>query len=313
MTSSALKEYLANFDKHIKSIASNAIIASIDMSCYGLNNIEVFMKREDLIDAEIIGNKYRKLLAHLKELDPKTGLITMGGAYSNHILSTSYLTKRFDIPTTGIIRGDELSSSSNHVLEKSAKNGMRLLFISRESFKYIREHGDYKSIPSYNGQYFIPEGGFSRPSKKGAEGIVDWPVDSYDHVFCGCGTGTTIAGIHDGLCKLGFYNTEVHGICAVKAMPSITKNISELIEKKGVRINLYDQYAGGKFGRQSRKVKIFMHDFYKKFNIELDFNYTAKMMLALIDLADKKIIHAGESVLAIHTGGWETAGLKHLA
>jgi 1-aminocyclopropane-1-carboxylate deaminase/D-cysteine desulfhydrase-like pyridoxal-dependent ACC family enzyme len=54
--------------------------------------LRVFVKRDDLIHKEIMGNKWRKLKYNLEEAKNRNfdSLITLGGAYSNHIAATYY-------------------------------------------------------------------------------------------------------------------------------------------------------------------------------------------------------------------------------
>jgi 1-aminocyclopropane-1-carboxylate deaminase len=81
----------------------------------------VYLKRDDLIHAEISGNKWRKLKLNLEKfkLGKYDQLLTFGGAYSNHISATAALGRILQIPTIGIIRGDELSPYVQPNLTKS--------------------------------------------------------------------------------------------------------------------------------------------------------------------------------------------------
>ena len=75
-------------------ILKNSINEKVDF----VNNsgLQLFLKREDKIHNIISGNKYRKLkfnLINAKELGFK-GLLTFGGAYSNHIPAVAYAAKK---------------------------------------------------------------------------------------------------------------------------------------------------------------------------------------------------------------------------
>ena len=78
-------------------------------------DIQIFIKREDLIHPKISGNKFWKLFFNVNqylESNPENPLlITFGGAFSNHIASVSAFGKEFGIPTIGIIRGNELENN----------------------------------------------------------------------------------------------------------------------------------------------------------------------------------------------------------
>ena len=71
--------------------------------------LEVYMKREDLIHPIISGNKFRKLKYNILSID-KNQLISFGGAYSNHLLALSYIGKHENLNTVGIVRGEELKN-----------------------------------------------------------------------------------------------------------------------------------------------------------------------------------------------------------
>jgi len=70
--------------------------------------VQLWVKRDDLIDSVISGNKWRKLkyiLDHVLKTDCHT-LISMGGAYSNHLHALAYAGKSLGIKTVGYIRGE---------------------------------------------------------------------------------------------------------------------------------------------------------------------------------------------------------------
>lgn len=72
-----------------------------------VHQLELYIKREDLLHPEISGNKWRKLKYNLQEakrLRHHT-LLTFGGAYSNHIAATAAAGKASGFNTIGIIRG----------------------------------------------------------------------------------------------------------------------------------------------------------------------------------------------------------------
>src|SRR5580658_512217 len=71
--------------------------------------IELYIKRDDLIHAEIQGNKWRKLKYNLYEarLNNIHTLLTFGGPFSNHIYAMAAAAKLFHFKAIGIIRGEE--------------------------------------------------------------------------------------------------------------------------------------------------------------------------------------------------------------
>ena len=103
------------------------------------NNIQLFIKREDLIHPFISGNKYRKLkynLLEAKKLEHDV-VLTFGGAFSNHITATAFASKEMGFKTIGVIRGDELVSKidENPTLSFAKENGMQFHFVSRDDYR----------------------------------------------------------------------------------------------------------------------------------------------------------------------------------
>src|SRR5690606_41661162 len=91
--------------------------------------IEIYVKREDVLHREISGNKFRKLKYNLTEARTLgfTKVLTVGGAYSNHIAAVAAAGKGFGFETTGVIRGEELADKflDNSTLKKASENGMQ--------------------------------------------------------------------------------------------------------------------------------------------------------------------------------------------
>ena len=68
--------------------------------------VRLYLKRDDLIHAELPGNKWRKLKYNIgaaREQGMST-LLAFGGAYSNHIRATAAAGHYFDFNTIEVIR-----------------------------------------------------------------------------------------------------------------------------------------------------------------------------------------------------------------
>ena len=76
----------------------------LDLSSFGIQN-EIYVKRDDLIHPIVSGNKWRKLKENFSFFNSSKfeGMISLGGAYSSHILSLSYICFKKDIPCILII------------------------------------------------------------------------------------------------------------------------------------------------------------------------------------------------------------------
>ncbi len=160
--------------------------------------VELDVLRLDKIHPVISGNKWFKLKYHLDNFNAGNyeGIVTFGGAWSNHVLATACACYLQRINCIGIIRGESPGSPSATLYE-AIKYGMELKFIPRQD--YSRRKTDEflesvkKEFPLY---YIIPEGGAGPEGEKGAGEILQH-IDrkNYTHIACAVGTGTMFNGI----------------------------------------------------------------------------------------------------------------------
>jgi len=67
---------------------------------------QLWVKRDDLLHAEVSGNKFRKLKYPLLALRGRRAtLVTMGGPWSNHLHALAHAGALFGCPTIGLVRG----------------------------------------------------------------------------------------------------------------------------------------------------------------------------------------------------------------
>ncbi len=68
-------------------------------------------------------------------------------------------------------------------------------------------------------------------------------------------------------------------------------------------ITVLFQYAGKGYAKQESHLFSFMNRFYRLTGIPLDFLYTAKLLYACIELAEKNYFEKDAGILVLHTGG----------
>ena len=269
--------------------------------------LKVFIKRDDLIHPIISGNKWRKLKYLFRDAQEqnKNYLVTFGGAYSNHLLATAAAAAKFGFKSAGIVRGEEVS---NDTLFLCRLHGMDLIFADRESYrdkpalfrKYFENDTD---------AYFIDEGGASALGAQGVSELIDELPETYDHIFCACGTGATAAGILNGLSRHQL-NTRFQGIPVLKNGEFLRKDIDEF-SKSPAEYELHSDYHFGGYGKVTDELIRFVKDFTSSTGILIEPIYTGKMLYAVYDLAAKNYFNPGDKILAIHTGGiWGILGMK---
>src|ERR1700733_13015817 len=282
-------------------------VHQIENKLFDEQGLNVFIKRDDLIHPIISGNKWRKLKYLLKraQAENKTHLVTFGGAYSNHLLATAASAAKFGFKSTGIVRGEPVN---NDTLFLCRLHGMSLLFTDRES--YLDKPALFKKYFAADPKaFFIDEGGASAEGAKGCSELVDELTETYDHIFCACGTGTTAAGIINGVVQRGL-QTRFHGIPVLKKGEFLRPEIENFLLRPAA-FDLHTDYHFGGYGKTTDELISFIKQFIASTGILLDPVYTGKMMFALYDLAAKGYFKRGEKILAIHTGGiWGLLGMK---
>ena len=270
--------------------------------------IEVFIKRDDLIHPIISGNKWRKLKYLLKQAqaENKTHLATFGGAYSNHLLATAAAAAKFGFKSTGIVRGEPVN---NNTLFLCRLHGMELLFTDRESYRdkpalFEKYFGNNPEA------FFIDEGGASSLGAKGCGELIDELAESYDHIFCACGTGTTAAGIINGI-QSHRLQTQFHAVPVFKNGGFIIDDIDKFLVSP-TDYHLHTDYNFGGYGKTEEQLIGFIKQFVASTGILIEPVYTGKMLYAIYDLAGKNYFKTGSHILAVHSGGiWGLLGMKH--
>lgn len=268
-------------------------------------DIQIFIKREDLIHPKISGNKFWKLFFNVNqylESNPENPLIiTFGGAFSNHVASVSAFGKEFGIPTIGIIRGNELENNwqENPTLSEASKNGMHFFFVSREDYQK-KEKLTKEFSEQYPNSLIIPEGGSNEMAVEGIQYMLGNDTKDFDYLCTAVGTGGTVAGIS----RFAEEHQKVIGIKAVKDN-SLEKTIQEWSRRNNFELMDADESRYGKITDENIR---FINWFYKEYEIPLDPIYTGKMMQKIFDLAEKDFFPKGSKILAFHTGGLQ--GIK---
>ena len=270
-----------------------------------LNNskLELFVKRDDLIHEDFSGNKLRKLKFNLKAyLDYNCdGILTFGGAYSNHLLATASACHYFGIECVGIVRGEELNKTSNSLLERCSNLGMNLLFYSRSQYDEKKKTtGKF----SYNGieYWVVPEGGANSEGVKGCREIVS-NLD-FDFVIVAQGTTTTSLGILLELSDLQklIVVPVLKGFDSIGEMKTLLGN-DLLFEGLKERIIVLDKFHFGGYAKTADE----LNDFISLFNESNQFNiepvYTGKVIYALNQWIQSSEVHENKKVLFVHTGG----------
>ena len=274
---------------------------SLNFPLFNEKSLTVHIKRDDKIHPFISGNKWRKLKYILQSARHagKTHLVTFGGAWSNHLLATACAGATFGFKTTGFVRGEAVS---NPILSLCKLYGMALQFVDRASYrnKPLR----YEQYAATDPQaYFVDEGGYSIEGAQGCAEIVDELPHTYDHIFCACGTGTTIAGLHHG-CAGRELDIQVHGVPVLAGGDFIADAVRKLYPGAQLdRLTIHTGYHFGGYAKTTPALNTFIRQFTAQTGILIEPVYTGKLLYGVFDLAKRDYFNAGARILVIHTGG----------
>jgi len=274
-------------------------VQKIDNPVFTERGLNVFIKRDDLIHPLISGNKWRKLKYILKKAQSlgKNHLVTFGGAYSNHLLATAAAAAMFGFKATGIVRGEEVNNTH---LFLCRLHGMQLQFVDRESY---RDKQQLFNLYFANDEqaFFIDEGGASAEAAQGCSELIAELDQTFDHIFCACGTGTTAAGIINGIGNHQL-NTQFHAVPVFKNGGFMAGEIEQYLTTP-TPFHLHLDYHFGGYAKTTPQLIQFIEQFVKDTGILIEPVYTGKMFYSIFDLAKTGYFKAGDKILAVHTGG----------
>ena len=277
--------------------------------------LKLFVKRDDLIDPFISGNKLRKLEGNLMAAKDAGAaqIITFGGAYSNHLLASASAANALDIPIIGKVRGEELNEKSNPMLLKCHQLGMDLHFINRSNFKESK-HQSGLSIDQDKTTWFIPEGGANPEGILGCTNIYTEAVaqnnnQHFDAVFLAQGTTTTSLGILASIPPTtqlfvvpvlkGFHSLHEMQALAEKAKQNpLTAQLHFPFEQ----VKVLDQHHHGGYAQTSPDLMDFIKTFNNTLQFQIEPTYTGKVLYALNEQISALPSNI-QTVLFVHTGG----------
>jgi 1-aminocyclopropane-1-carboxylate deaminase len=275
-------------------------------------NINVFVKRDDLIHPIISGNKFRKLKFNLIKLNQKgyKTLLTFGGAYSNHLMACAYACKKLNIKLVAVIRGEKPKKYSP-VLTYLVNQGAKMHFISRTDYKLKENEHFIADLRNQFGEVFIvPEGGANFEGTAGCADILKEQDLNPNYIFVAAGTGTTAAGLLPEALKR---NSLLYAIQVLKGQNYIKNEIknrlqysyfdNDLVADLMRNITVLEQFHFGGYAKTKPELLNFIKQFQSETKIPLDFIYNGKMFYALCEEIRNNNIKSGSSVLALHTGG----------
>lgn len=289
-----------------------------------LEEVELFVKRDDLTGCVNSGNKIRKLEFVLADaLDQQADtLITCGGTQSNHSRATASVAARYGLHCVLFLKGKETTSvQGNLLLDKLL--GAQINVISEEEYLHVDDimFKEAERLRSMGRKpYVIPEGasnwlgamGYVRAAEE-IRNQLDAAGIGVDFIVFACGSGGTHAGLLIGekifdlkarLLAVNVCQTPQHfiektyGIC-LEANSKLSLGLSFKKEE----IEVVGGYVGDGYAKPHPQVTELINRVARTEGIVLDPVYTGKAMYGLLDLVANGRIPRKSRVLFIHTGG----------
>ncbi|MEA3228655.1 MAG: pyridoxal-phosphate dependent enzyme [Campylobacterota bacterium] len=257
-----------------------------------LDGREFLVKRDDLVDPYLAGNKYRKLYTLLQtDSDRYNTIISYGGSQSNAMLAIAAMCKQkewnfiyYTKPISQIQKEQTIGNYYNAITlgmeHKEIENNLYKDFIST-----LRLNLDEKTV-------IIDQGGADRMAIDGLKVLADEIRESslqFDAIATPSGTGTTALHLALALKEYKVYTTPSVGdkkylIEQMSALQKIPSNL-EILEpsKKYHFAKPYKEF-----------VKIYQN--LLESGIEFDLLYAPSLWICLLEQTEEKILY-------IHSGG----------
>lgn len=285
---------------------------------------QIYIKRDDLTDVGMTGNKVRKLEYLLAEAvhNKCDYLITCGSGQSNHARATAVAAAKIGLKCLLVLR-NSMSTPLEGNLFIDRLVGAEFEYITPEEYMQVDEvmRGIAMKLKEEGHKpYVIPEGGSNEVGSlgyiKAAEELAEQLRSlklRIDHIVVPVGSGGTYAGLLLGkfLYDLPF---QIHGINVcddelyfvnkiISLLKAIQKRykLSLRIAKKDICI--IDGYVGKGYGLSSHEEINIIKRVARAEGIILDPVYTGKAMFGLSEQIRQGKFKPNENVLFVHTGG----------
>lgn len=285
----------------------------------------IYVKRDDLTETAMTGNKVRKLEFLLAEArrDGCDTVITCGGVQSNHARSTAVAAARTGLDCMLFLRGDPgAANEANLLLDRVA--GAQIEFLGHDEYAHHRVEimaGYAEEVRRRNGKaYVIPEGG---SNATGTWGYVRAAEELYRQVLrqgirpkaivAAVGSGGTHSGLLLGTKLLG-WRVPVIGINICDNAPYFVSRIHEEIQATIDRyrlkvkcneadVRILDGYVGEGYGVAALPVHDLIRCLASETGVILEPVYTGKAFYGMMQEMGKGTFGKKPTLIFVHTGG----------
>lgn len=280
-------------------------------------DIEIGLKRDDLLHPYLSGNKFYKLFGHIaayrKSAMPRW--LTFGGPYSNHLIAFAAASTHLAIPAVAVIRGERPRVLSSTLADVQAM-GTELRFVSRSEYRQKQDAQWLDRLRTQVGDFYcVPEGG---SGVLGASGCADWVAQALlmapwrPTALClAAGTGCSAAGaltaaeaptVHAYLSLKGSDTDNAEFAAGISSLAAKLAR-QRALQRHLPALVLESNYHCGGYARFPHELRNFMLDTERQLGVLLDPVYTAKLFYGIAAQVRAGVWPRGSRLLLLHTGG----------
>lgn len=302
-------------------------IERLDNLSAALGDVNVYIKRDDLLGLAGGGNKTRKLEFLIADaLDKKHNyLITCGAVQSNHCRLTLAAARKEGLKCFLVLEErvpgsyDISANGNNFLFHLMGVDGIKVVSKGSDMMKEMQKVAKELTEKGYS-PYIIPGGGSNHIGSLGYVACAHEVYNQmfrdqlrFDYIFVPSGSGGTHSGLLLGLRSLGcdipiigisVSRDEAAQIELIKALIARIKNEYKVPVQIGDNDFIVDSnYVGPGYSLPTDSMIEAVQMLAQLESILIDPVYSGKAMAGMIDYIRSANIEKGANVLFIHTGG----------
>ncbi len=289
--------------------------------------VNLYIKRDDLLPGASGGNKTRKLefcIGDALNQDADT-IITCGAVQSNHCRLTASWTAKEGMDCHLILEErvegsyKKLGTGNNFLFEllgvKSidvVKGGTDMMNVMEEKATTLKQKGKKPYIIPGGASNPIGATGYAVCAEETMNQLNQLPLN-IDHIIVPSGSAGTHAGMVVGMIGINA-NIPISGINVSRVKDVQEKIVWDLAKSTAQRLGIkqeisrqdivcYDEYVGPGYSLPTDSMVEAVKLFSKNEAILLDPVYSGKAAAGLIELVRKGFFKKGANILFLHTGG----------
>lgn len=285
----------------------------------------IWVKRDDLTETAMSGNKLRKLefIAGEARAQGCDTLITCGGIQSNHCRTTALVGARLGMRVQLILRGEPEEIPDGNLLVDQIAGASTAFYPPRKFFEELPElFSHWQEFYAERGHkaFCIPTGasdglGIWGYISGAEELLADCRERGFEpeHIICATGSGGTQAGLTLG-CHLLGSESRVTGYAVCDNAEYFQRKVREdvrhwarlsghSIDEKALNVQVNADYVGPGYGEAEEPVYRAIAQAASLEGLLLDPVYTGKAFYGMLQELHKGSYQDCENLVFVHTGG----------